>query len=176
MAGPIVRFDLHELAFEKIGLESPDAHGPNQGKAGPANDELAARGFCQGTFAVGKNGSWVAKYQKCRKSVASRKPTTSAAACELEKRGVGKKTASELVRKFGPQTIEEKIRLFDWHVSQGRSVQAGFLVSAIKEDYRVPIEPVTPSEQPSRIDPVDPGRRYTKPTIQRSTNCLIDSK
>jgi len=156
-------FDLHEIAFERVGLSRSyaDAYKIKE-KLQPAIDELEAIGFLKplsrdDRYARIDRGQWT-----IRLSRQSPTPVSSAGqalvalpssapspaepepplAAELVARGVTAKVAAELVERHPAETIQAKIEVFDW-LAQKRDKRvakspAGYLVKSIADDYATP--------------------------------------
>jgi hypothetical protein len=137
--GPQVRFDLHTLAYEKIGMSRNMHTGQIREKLRPANEELHKRGVCRGEFVRRERGRWdvVYKQHNCNADLDENR-ADSALLEQLRQRGVAKKASLRLVGQFSKERIEEKIRIFDWHAVQGKAKDPGFLVAAIEENYEMP--------------------------------------
>ena len=135
---PIVTFDLHVLAYEKLGLSRTMHTGQLKQKLGPANDELRDRGVCDAKITRRERGRWQVVYTKKADKCDRGRRVNSTLAQELIDRGVTAEEAPRLAGKYAQERISEKIRLFDWHKSGGRRIEAGFLVKAIRDDYSLP--------------------------------------
>jgi len=147
-------FDLKEIAFERVGLSRNYA--PNVGKIKeklqPAIDELEQRDFLQPMtreeryFKEGND--WKVRFTQ--KSPAPLSLLAPPAALEalpplveaLTQRGVGPKSAAELVKQHPAESIQLKLEVFDWLVeSQDKRVAKspeGYLVKSITDDYKTP--------------------------------------
>jgi hypothetical protein len=147
-------FDLHEIAFERVGLSRryTDA-GKIKEKLQPAIDELEAIGLIR---PLGRDerytridrGQWTIRLT--RQAPAPVAPQLSVLAAEPEpplvtelvKRGVTRTTAAEMVQKRPPETIEQKIEVFDWMAEKKDKRVAknpgGYLCESIRKDYATP--------------------------------------
>lgn len=136
--GPTVSFDLHRLAFEKVGLSRNMHTGQIKEKLEPANRELSERGFCRAEYVRRARGQWDVVY---RRSAAADRPPLPEQGLERElvARGVARKTARALSRSRDIPTarVREKVELFDWCAAKGEAKGPGFLVRAIEDDYAV---------------------------------------
>jgi hypothetical protein len=147
-------FDLKEIAFERVGLSRNYA--PNVGKIKeklqPAIDELEQRDFLQTMtreeryFKEGND--WKVRFTQKSPAPLSSLATPAALEAmpplveELTKRGVGAKSAAELVRRHPVESIHLKLEVFDWLVeSQDKRVAKspeGYLVKSIADGYKTP--------------------------------------
>lgn len=146
-------FDLHQFAFDKIGLSRSYAKNAAKirEKLAAGIEELEASGYLETLPAneryvqLGK-GHWkvvfVRRDAKAHpQQTVSREPVNELEQ-ELISRGVGKKVAGELVRQFDATRIVEKIELHDWLLAKKderiAKNPAGYLATAIREDYPLP--------------------------------------
>lgn len=138
----VVTFDLHSLAYDKIGLSRSMHTGQIKEKLRPANEELEERGVCHGEFVQKERGKWEVVYTKQGKQLTVTEPAADASpvVAALEARGVSPRKAIQLAAEYPEERIRQKLQLFDWHSKQGQAKQAGFLVKAIEDDYAVPEE------------------------------------
>lgn len=138
--GSVVRFDLHTLAYDKIGFSRKMHTGQIKEKLRPAHDELQERGVCSGEFVRKERGKWEIVYtQKSRLgNRANDKEGNGSRVDALISRGVSAKKARRLSGQFDGERIDEQIRLFDWHKDQGKPKGPGFLVVGIEEGFRLP--------------------------------------
>lgn len=143
-------FDLHRFAFEKIGLSRSYAKNAAKirEKLAPGIEELEASGYLEPLPPAERyvqlgRGVWKVVFVKraAPKAVveASVEPPLLAA---LRERGVGEKVARDLVQKFPPERISEKLELHDWLLARKderiAKNPAGFLATAIRDDYPLP--------------------------------------
>lgn len=143
-------FDLHRFAFEKIGLSRSYAGNAAKirEKLAPGIEELEASGYLEPLpsderyVQLGK-GHWKVVFVRRVAELAVETPEPSSKwETQLTERGVAKKVASELVAKHSEDRIAEKVELHDWLLARkderiGKN-PAGFLTSAIRDDYPLP--------------------------------------
>ena len=148
-------FDLHEIAFERVGLSRSYADaGKIKEKLQPAIDELEAIGFLRplsrdDRYTRIDRGQWTIRLTRQSPALAAPQPSAPAAAepepplvAELVSRGVTRATAAELVRQHPAERIQAKIDVFDWLTEkQDKRIAkspAGYLVKSIADDYAAP--------------------------------------
>lgn len=139
-------FDLREFACEKLGFSRAYSTGQLKERLGPALVELESIGFIEPVrYRKVKPRYWTVSVAK--KAKAEPAETHSAGmppriVDELILRGVEATVANELVAEFAAERIAEKLRFVDWLTARGgrRSPKnpAGFVVSAIRENYPLP--------------------------------------
>jgi hypothetical protein len=136
-------FDLRQFACEKLGFSRAYTTGQLKQRLRPALGELEEIGFIEPvsfrksrpkmwTLSVAKKSDTVAPAAECP---ADRSPWAS----ELVQRGVQKRSAGDLAQRFSEEYLAEKLAFFDWLMARGdkrvAKSPAGFLVSAIRDDY-----------------------------------------
>lgn len=141
-----LEFDLRQFATEHIGLSRRyDAHEIKR-KLTPAIQELQAIGFLadspvKATFRRTTPGKWQIVLRKSSKGP-EKTPPQSRWESELTSRSISRKTARKLAEEFSPEHIAEKIEIHDTLVGNQdqriRRNSAGFLVAAIRDNYRTP--------------------------------------
>jgi hypothetical protein len=144
--------DLHKFAFEKAGLSRQCAKNAAKirEKLGPAIEELETSGYLRPLkpnerYVQMGRGNWKVVFFKnvaAAQSADAPEEETPTLAAELVARGVAKKVAASLVKKHLPDKIQEKIEVHDWLVAKrdkriGEN-PAGFVASAIRDDYPAP--------------------------------------
>jgi len=171
----LLEFDLRSFACEHVGLSRNYDNGQLKRKLLPAISELEEIGFLKPLpeherYTKRKKGDWVIKL--IRESAQSESQPVELTSSvdplieELTKRGVHAGTARELVEQFAPDRIRAKLEILDWLIAQGgeRAPKnpAGYLASAIRNDYQAPSDfrarhsahlsrpQVTPKSQPSK--------------------------
>jgi len=148
-------FDLHEIAFERVGLSRSyaDAYKIKE-KLQPAIDELEAIGFLRplnrdDRYRRIDRGQWTIRLTRHSPTLVAPQQSTPPAAepepplvAELVTRGVTKATAADLVRQHTAESISQKIEVFDWlagkHDKRIEKSPAGYLVKSIASDYATP--------------------------------------
>lgn len=160
--GNRVEIDMHELAFRKVRLTG--SYSPAQIKRLlsrgieelEAKWELAAKA-ADARFVKLARSQWTVVFDRRRRR-AKPKPKPPQAVfpetfecprspgagadprcleMELSKRNIGPAMAEELVSRASAETIQTALELFDWYNAQGRTRDAGFLVTAIREPERI---------------------------------------
>lgn len=138
-------FDLRVFACEKLGFSRGYDTGQLKERVQPALDELVAVGFLEPPkYEKQARGIWKICVRKKADSVI--RSETESGTCDmadlLVARGIAPRVAERLVKDYPRQDIEEKVRFFDALTCKkdARVLQnpAGFLVSAIRDDYVVP--------------------------------------
>lgn len=160
-------FDLHEVAFERVGLSRSyaDAYKIKE-KLQPAIDELEAIGFLR---PLGRSerynridrGKWTARFIRQSPALVVSMQTATPApepplVAELVKRGVTRATAAELVQQNPAERVEAKIEVFDWLTEkQDKRIAKspeGYLCESIRKDYAKPKGFVGRAEREARED------------------------
>jgi len=146
-------FDLHNFAFEKIGLSRSYAGNAAKirEKLGPAIEELEERGYLEPLpiskrYVQVRKGEWQVFFLKRSVATDSEPLAVEELANEWESaltsRGVGHAVASELVAQHGDVVVKEKIEFHDWLLRNKDSRigknPAGFLVASIRGNYPLP--------------------------------------
>jgi hypothetical protein len=139
-------FDLREFACEKLGFSRTYSTGQLKERLTPALVELEAIGFIEPVcYRKVKPKYWtvsVAKKNKQTRREVGSDQTPTSVVDELVKNGVDATVANELVAEFTPERITEKLRFVAWLTARRdkRSPKnpAGFLVSAIRDNYLLP--------------------------------------
>lgn len=187
-----LEFDLRSFACEHVGLGRNYDNGKLKHKLRPCLGELEAIGFLttltnEERFIKQQRGEW-----KIRLTRASGYPTKQGETTEDSKfvdsdlkqeliaRKVSKTVANELIASYSPERITEKLGYVDWLVREGKSVPknpAGFLATAIREDYKVPTgvtnkspEAKRPTTKPTRLTRIDEA---SVPAIFDSNPCRL---
>jgi hypothetical protein len=174
-------FDLHDLAFEHIGLSR--SYGGNAGKIKeklqPAIKELEAAGFLEECGPDGrytKDGkTW--KIRLVRKAplpsvkspVVTAGPHPDSLIDALTARGVHRESAAELLHGRQADAVRHKLEVFDWLTSKAdkrvAKNPAGYLISSIAKDYVVPKGFVPAAERQNQRDAVQ--SRESRATEER---------
>jgi hypothetical protein len=138
-------FDLRVFACEKLGFSRGYDTGQLKERVQPALDELVAVGFLEPPkYEKQARGIWKICVRKKAESVIrlETEGRTSEVAELLVARGIATRVAERLAKDYSRQHVEEKVRLFDdlSCKKDARVLQnpAGFLVSAIRDDYVMP--------------------------------------
>ena len=134
---PVVKFDLHTLAYEKIGLSRKMHTGQIKEKLRPANQELENRGVCRAVYLKKRPGEWEVIFERKKTQRKILNDSKHQLVQDLIARGVAEKKSSELVSKYSEGRVRAKVRLFDWEAEQGRRKQPGYLVAAINDNYPI---------------------------------------
>jgi hypothetical protein len=155
-----LRFKLKEFAFDHVGLSRNYHNGEIKRRLIPAIEELERAQFLQPLSATERfvsvsRGCWEINLIKegadrtslvsntANQNVVSNRPLVLDA---LESRGVSTGVAKQIVADFSETTIQEKVSLHDELLAKNDSRMsrnpAGFLVSAIRNDF-----PVTPKRK-----------------------------
>ena len=149
-------FDLHDLAFEHVGLSR--SYSSNAGKIKeklqPAIDELEALGFLRAIRKeerYTKDGkTWKIRLVRHIKADAAPSALPDAAPSaapaplvgELAARGVHEETALELTRDYAAEVIGLRLEVFDWLTAKNdpqiNRNPAGYLISSIRKQYPIP--------------------------------------
>lgn len=131
-----VTFDLHRLAFDKVGLSRNMHTGQIKEKLKPAHDELKDKGVCDAKYIKRARGAWDVVYDDVRKAkeslaekTASNDDAVSVLVAALFKRGIA--NANELVAKHDAARIRQAIENFDDRKAHGEGLGAGWLGKAI---------------------------------------------
>jgi len=138
-------FDLHEFAFEKMGMSRNYDTGKVKEKLEPAITELEGRNYlttCTKQKRFVKKGpkNWKVRVERATEAQADTRTQGPELANELTGRGISDKTAIELVSEFDAETIELQIDIFDWMIENEQTPKnpAGFLISSIRDGYKPP--------------------------------------
>ena len=131
-----ITFDLHCLAFEKVGLSRNMHTGQIKEKLKPAHEELKDKGVCDAKYVKRARGAWDVIYEDVRQTkarldgVASNidmpVSTLEALLCD---RGIA--NAKELISKYDENRIRDAIENFDDRKKHGEDIGAGWLGKAI---------------------------------------------
>jgi hypothetical protein len=148
-------FDLHEIAFERVGLSRSYADaGKIKEKLQPAIDELERIGFLKPLSRSDRytridRGQWSIRLTRQSPMLAAPRPAAPAAVepepplvAELVSRGVTRTTAADLVRQYPADAIAAKIEVFDW-LTEKRDKRlsknpGGYLAESIRKGYVPP--------------------------------------
>lgn len=134
--------DYRKLGFEKLGINRNSRPAKVRGFITAAAQELIERGYLK-TFEF--DGSQ-AVFRRAIREKRDTKPTLSVGQSDLKKelvqRGITEGTAHNLVQRFGPERIAEKIELYE-HLRSIKSDAltknpAGYLRRAIEDNYAPP--------------------------------------
>ena len=161
-------FDLHEIAFDRVGLSRnyADAYKIKE-KLQPAIEELEKIGFLRplsrdDRYTRVDRGEWTIRLTRQSPALVTSPPSAATQAepepprlvTELVNRGVTKVTAAELAQRHPAALIEAKLEVFDWmvdkHDKRVEKSPAGYLVQAIKNDYAAPKGFVSKAERQRR--------------------------
>jgi hypothetical protein len=136
-------FDLRVFACEKLGFSRGYDTGQLKERVQPALDELVTVGFMESPrYEKQAPGVWKIHV---RRTFSVDRSVTEVGACDITQvlmaRGIGASIAARLAKDYSRDQIEEKVRFFDALICRkdSRALQnpAGFLVSAIRDDYAV---------------------------------------
>jgi hypothetical protein len=142
-------FDLRTLACEHIGMSRSYAPTELKRRLKPALEELEQHGFLEPLtpeerYSYVKRGCWRIIFIRGRAAQAEPSPPeqTPELVEALKARGVGAKTAADLVGAHATSRIQTKIEVFDWLLrNEDKRVgknPAGYLVASIRADYQAP--------------------------------------
>lgn len=138
-------FELQNFAFEHIGLARNYHNGEIKRKLRPAIAELEERGFLERMtdeqrFTKESRGVWNVHFVRAGSAKEIAEVVLDDLGRELTGRGVSPRSAEDIVEKFPQEIIWEKIKFHDSLVAKKdkriSKNPAGFLVSAIKEDFK----------------------------------------
>ena len=146
----LLEFDLRSFACEHIGLSRNYDNGKLKHTLRPCIEELEQIGFLallpnDERYIKQQRGEW--KIRLLRAGTNRSKPLAPETdlqvnlQSELVARGISETAANELIESFDVERIKEKIRYFDWLKQSGKPAHknpAGFLATAIREDYQLP--------------------------------------
>jgi hypothetical protein len=148
-----IDFDLRTFACEHIGMSKSYKPTELKRRLKPAIDELEEKGFLEPLsdeerYAFQAKGQWRILFIRgpYGREDAHPEPAAEAAALveALTSRGVAAKVASELVATHPLNRVRIKLETFDWLVQNNdKRVErnpAGYLVAAIRADYRDPAD------------------------------------
>jgi hypothetical protein len=149
--GSTQKFNLSQLAFEKIGLSrSYTDSGKLKEKLQPAIDELTEAGFLEPMSRTERytkvgRGEWSVTFIRRAPRIEGGK-ARPAEHSQLEKalsdRGVTPATAAELVAGFVEEHIQARIDVFDWLIAKKdkrvTKSPAGYLADSIRKGYAPP--------------------------------------
>ncbi len=147
--GSTQKFNLSQLAFEKIGLSRSYADsGKLKEKLQPAIDELTESGFLepmsrQERYAKVGRGDWTITFvRKAARAGKAQRSEQSPLEKALSDRGVTAATAAELVAGFVEEHIQTRIEVFDWLIAKKdkrvTKSPAGYLADSIRKGYAPP--------------------------------------
>lgn len=131
-----ITFDLHRLAFDKVGLSRNMHTGQIKEKLKPAHEELKDKGVFDAKYVKRARGAWDVIYDDVRIS----KPELSGAVGTISQhtpileellvqRGIA--NARELVSKYDEKRIKDAIENFDDRKAHGEDIGTGWLGKAI---------------------------------------------
>ena len=150
-----LEFDLKTLAYEHIGLSRNSPTGDLKRKLSVAIDELEEKGYLQPIakekrFIKEGPGAWRIVFVRRNADMAlrSNSQSTDAGAGDLVTAlvqfGVREQKASDLVRRFPRELVEQKLEIAQWLKqradSRVSSNPAGYLVSSVEDQYEPPRE------------------------------------
>lgn len=131
-----ITFDLHRLAFDKVGLSRNMHTGQIKEKLKPAHEELKDKGVFDAKYVKRARGAWDVIYDDVRQN---RSELAGAVANDDQKpllletllleRGIA--NAKELVSKYDEKRIKDAIENFDDRKAHGEDIGAGWLGKAI---------------------------------------------
>lgn len=131
-----ITFDLHRLAFDKVGLSRNMHTGQIKEKLKPAHEELKDKGVCDAKYVKRARGSWDVVYDDVRQSrselnasVVNDDQRLPSLEDLLAQRGIA--NAKELVSKYDEKRIKDAIENFDDRKAHGEDIGAGWLGKAI---------------------------------------------
>jgi hypothetical protein len=145
-----LKFDLNQLAFEKIGLSrSYSDSGKVKEKLQPAIEELTEAGFLEPMsreeqYTKLGRGQWSITFVRRAPRVEgkARKPEPSGLEKALIERGVTPATAAELVAGFAEEHVQQRIEAFDWLMGKKdkrvSKSPGGYLADSIRKGYAAP--------------------------------------
>lgn len=187
-----LEFDLRSFACEHVGLGRNYDNGKLKHKLRPCLGELEEIGFLtvltnEERFIKQKRGEWKIRLirassypTKQRETTEGSNPVDSDLIQELIVRKVSKTVANELITSYSPERIIEKLGYLDWLIRDGKSVPknpAGFLATAIRDDYKVPTsvtnkstETRRPTTKPQRLTRID---KVSVPTVANNKPCPL---
>ncbi len=178
-----LEFDLRSFACEHVGLGRNYDNGKLKHKLRPCLGELEEIGFLtvltsEERFVKQQRGEW-----KIRLIRASGHPTKQSETNEniqphemdlmqeLVSRKISKTVANELIASYSTERITEKLGYLDWLMREGEAAPknpAGFLATAIRDDYRVPTGVTNKSPEAGR--PTTKPQRLTRIETVSVTN------
>ena len=186
-------FDLQAFACEHIGLSKNYSNSELKRKLLPAVRELEERGFLTPLseaerFHQVERGSWRAVFVQSRHKVRALPPVkedADATVRELVARGITRRSALKLLAKHSRSKIEEKIRLYDTMKARGGDGairnRAGWLYSAIVNDYATQSEPTHRQEQerdrnaPVTVEAATSAQRVGEATANDDENLAFEA-
>lgn len=131
-----ITFDLHRLAFDKVGLSRNMHTGQIKEKLKPAHEELKDKGVCDAKYVKRARGAWDVIYDDVRRNkseiagpVANDDQKPLVLETLLSERGIA--NAKELVSKYDEKRIKDAIENFDDRKAHGEDIGAGWLGKAI---------------------------------------------
>lgn len=138
-------FNLHEFAYEKMGMSRNYDTGKVKEKLEPAITELEGRNYLapaskKQRFIKKGPKNWRVCFERASENRTECPIDTSLLAKELASRGISDKTAAELISKFDSAVIELQLDIFDWIIEneQAPTNPAGFLIASIRDGYKPP--------------------------------------
>jgi len=146
-----LEFDLRNFACEHLGLGRNYDNGQLKRKLQPTIEELERIRFLKvlspsERYVKRQRNEWIIRLIRESDAAEAIAPAEISAVggleAELIARGLHASTARELIGQFSEERIREKISLLDFLAAKGGDRKpknpAGFLASAIREDYRPP--------------------------------------
>ena len=147
---PHWEFDLHDFAFQHIGVSRSYHTGKIKEKLQPAIAELEAKGYLVPRTKAEryqKQGTgWRVSFTKASKRVSAEQTVV----CELVGCGVSRQTAEQLDRDHDSHDIRKQIDVFRWimeHEPESLKNPAGYLAESIRQGYQPPGRYRTPEQR-----------------------------
>ncbi len=129
-----VTFDLHRLAWDKVGLSRKMHTGQIKEKLKPAHEELNERGVCQTKYVRQGRGKWEVVYGNLQNGaeLSDGKGAQKQIVTALKERGV--RNGRELVLKYPTDRILAAMENFDDRIEHGEELGPGWLGKAIVQN------------------------------------------
>jgi hypothetical protein len=175
-----LKFDLNQLAFEKIGLSRTYTDsGKVKEKLQPAIEELTEAGFLEPMsreerFTKLGRGQWSITFVRRAPKVEGRASKLEPAGLEkaLIERGVTPATAAELAAGFAEEHIQQRIEAFDWLVGKKdkrvSKSPGGYLADSIRKGYTTPKGFESKADREAREAAEEEKRRKVKAAKERA--------
>ena len=154
-------FDLHTLAYEKLGLSRSYNTGQIKRALAHAIERLEKRGFIKPAsraerYQKIKAGCWQVRFEQCTDQaslpiVFSERNTIQG---ELMEVGISESTALKFSSQYPLEYLEQKLDEFKYLNMKGRAPTenaAGWLVKSIKENWESPSGYMTPAEREQEL-------------------------
>ena len=149
-------FDLHTLAYEKLGLSRSYNTGQIKRALAPAIERLEGRGFIKAAsraerYRKIKAGSWQVYFEKCtdQESFPLPVPQKTKLQSALIEEGITESTALKLSSQYPEEVLERKLDELRYLMLKGKAPTenpAGWLVTSIRENWESPSGYMTPEE------------------------------